>query len=150
MPSFVFGARVRLGAGEISAGPIADEDLAAIPDEELPAGLRRKPPGPRKEPTPPKTAAALDALAARYGADYATRPKVCFTGGGRESRDAMIEAARARGWRAVDSFQADIKVLVAEDPAGDSTKLRRARAAGIAVLSFEEFERLNPDGTMEG
>lgn len=96
----------------------------------------------------PEKSGGLANLRWQHGGDYEARPKVCFTGHGEKPRDAYLRDARERGWRAVDSFQPDIKVMVAADPAGDSSKLKQARKAGVPVVSYAEWERLSVEGEM--
>lgn len=92
---------------------------------------------------PRQTAAMTD----EYGDDYYLRPKVCFTGTGPRGRKQLLEEARRTGWQAVDDFQADIAVLVAEDPTRQTNKLKKARQDGVPIVSYDEWDALQADGS---
>ena len=84
----------------------------------------------------------------KYGGDYDDRPKVCFTGDGEKPRDEYLREARERGWRAVDNWQPGIKVMVAGDANSNASKPSKARAAGVPIVSYADWERLSPDGAI--
>ena len=84
-----------------------------------------------------------------FGDDYYSRPKVCFTGTGPCSRKDLLQQARDAGWQAVEKFQSEIKLLVAEDPTRNTSKLMQARKLAIPVLSYEEWSELSADGVFE-
>ncbi|MDM9624573.1 hypothetical protein QTL95_01610 [Rhizobium sp. S152] len=83
-----------------------------------------------------------------YGDDYNDRPSICFTGQGPIPRPELLEQARELGWRAVDTVVRGLKVLVAEDPTLNTTKLRDARKKGIPIISYGEYQLLTAEGEL--
>ena len=65
----------------------------------------------------------------------------CFTGSGPIPRNELIEHAYNLGHRTTDNAN-QCTVLVAADPTGNSSKLRKARAAGKPIISYEAFMKL--------
>lgn len=83
-----------------------------------------------------------------HGDDYYERPKICFTGTGPIKRKDLLEQARVAGWQAVDDVQRGLRVLVAEDPTRDVSKLQKARKQAIPIISYEEWATLTLEGEM--
>ncbi|MBO5763542.1 MAG: hypothetical protein J6R85_06680, partial [Lentisphaeria bacterium] len=71
-------------------------------------------------------------------------PKVCFTGKMPEKRSFYADCAAQHQLQAVDTVTADLTLLVAADPAEQSTKLERARKLGVEIIAVEEFLRRYP------
>ena len=65
----------------------------------------------------------------------------CFTGSGPIPRNELIEHTYNLGHRVTDNAN-QCTVLVAADPSGNSSKLRKARARGTKVISYDEFMKL--------
>ncbi|MCQ2379136.1 MAG: helix-hairpin-helix domain-containing protein, partial [Victivallaceae bacterium] len=68
-----------------------------------------------------------------------TAPTVCFTGKMPQKRSFYENLARRAGYRCVDEASSSLSLLVADDPAGNSTKLRNARKFGVKIVSLDEF-----------
>ena len=62
----------------------------------------------------------------------------CFTGTGPQPRSELTQKAIDAGHQVTDNAN-QCTVLVAADPDGSSSKLRKARAKGIRVVSYDEF-----------
>ena len=60
------------------------------------------------------------------------------------SRDkALIQEAEAQGATVCSSFKSVVNLVVAKDPNGSSSKLKKAREKEIEIVSLEDFkERL--------
>jgi hypothetical protein len=86
----------------------------------------------------------------RRGISPSEMPVVCFTGKFPEPRKALVQRAERMGWEAIDRAHSKIDVLVAENAAWETNKLRFARECGISVLSYEEWMMLTPDGEVTG
>ena len=67
------------------------------------------------------------------------KAKVCMTGKGHLPRKELIDIINSKGYEFVDSVTKDTKILICEDTSGSSTKLVKARKAGIELISYEEF-----------
>lgn len=65
----------------------------------------------------------------------------CFTGSGPMPRNELVEHVYNLGHKATDNVNL-CTVLVAEDPMGSSSKLRKARAKGIKIISYSEFMKV--------
>ena len=69
------------------------------------------------------------------------KPSVCFTGKMPEKRSFYEALARERGYDTADSVTGNLSLLVAADPAENSSKLVKARKLGVKILALEEFLR---------
>lgn len=81
----------------------------------------------------------------QFGDDYYSRPKMCFTGSGPRRRNDLAAEAREQGWQVVNKPQKGIQLVVAEDPSGNSQKLKLAKQNAIPILSYEEWEDITVD-----
>lgn len=63
---------------------------------------------------------------------------VCFTGSGPMPRHKLQEIALTKGYLSTDN-SSNCTYLVAADPNGSSSKLKKARAKGVKIISYEEF-----------
>jgi hypothetical protein len=86
----------------------------------------------------------------RRGISPSEMPVVCFTGKFPEPRKVLAQRAERMGWEAIDRAHSKIDVLVAENAAWETNKLRFAREYGIPVLSYEEWMMLTADGEVTG
>ena len=77
----------------------------------------------------------------RADTEAGDKPTVCFTGKMPEKRSYYENLARAAGFEPVGEANSTLSLLVADDPAGDSSKLRNARKFGIRIVSLEDFLR---------
>ena len=66
-------------------------------------------------------------------------PTICFTGKMPEKRSYYEKIAEKIGYRCVDDATSTLRLLVADDPSGNSTKLRNARKYGTKILSLADF-----------
>ncbi len=66
-------------------------------------------------------------------------PTICFTGKMPEKRSYYEKLAATLGYRSVDDATSTLTLLVADDPNGNSTKLRNARKFGVRIVSLDEF-----------
>lgn len=66
---------------------------------------------------------------------------ICFTGKMPEKRSFYENLARKAGFTPVGEANSTLSLLVADDPAGNSTKLRNARKFGIRIISLDDFLR---------
>ena len=66
-------------------------------------------------------------------------PSVCFTGKMPEKRSWYEAFARERGYNTADSVTKELSLLVAADPAENSSKLVKARKLGVKIVPLEEF-----------
>ena len=62
----------------------------------------------------------------------------CFTGSGPIPRNELIEHTYNLGHKVTDNAN-QCTVLVAADPTGNSSKLKKARATGKKIISYDEF-----------
>ncbi len=69
----------------------------------------------------------------------ACRPTICFTGKMPEKRSYYEALARKAGYDPVDDVTRELTLLVADDAAGGSSKLKKARAAGIEIRSLADW-----------
>lgn len=65
--------------------------------------------------------------------------KVAMTGTGPEKRDVLIKKIETMGYEFDSSVTGNTQILVCEDVNGDSTKLKKAKAKGIKLVSYDEF-----------
>ena len=56
-----------------------------------------------------------------------------------EKRSYYQNLAKERGYAPVDSVTAELSLLVAMDPQENSSKLQKARKAGVPIVSLEEW-----------
>jgi NAD-dependent DNA ligase len=88
---------------------------------------------------PDKKDDPIDELVGRVKALTDKRAETyCFTGSGPISRRELMEHAYNCGQQTTDNANL-CTVLVAADPNGNSAKLKKARAKGIKVISYEQF-----------
>ncbi len=64
---------------------------------------------------------------------------VCLTGKAPMPRKALTEALEQQGWSVASAVTRDTTLLVCDNPAGSSTKLKKAREAGIPIQTYEDF-----------
>ena len=64
---------------------------------------------------------------------------ICFTGKMPEKRSYYEKLAKAAGYEPADSVTSSLSVLVAADINDNSSKLVKARKAGIRIISLAEF-----------
>lgn len=64
---------------------------------------------------------------------------ICFTGKMPEKRSWYEALAATRGYRAVDSVNSTLTLLVAADVNDQSSKLRNARKFGVQIVALDEF-----------
>ncbi len=76
-------------------------------------------------------------------ADGAQKRTVCFTGKMPEQRSYYEDLARKNGYEPVDSVTKELSLLVAADTSDNSSKLQKARKAGIKILSLDEWLKEN-------
>lgn len=69
-----------------------------------------------------------------------SRPQVCFTGNGGESRGHWIQLAESKGYVFSKGVTKTLSVLVCEDVNGSSSKLVKARKYGVKFMTYEEFQ----------
>ena len=67
-----------------------------------------------------------------------SKPAICFTGTGPRPRKDLQSLAISHGYQCTENAN-QCNILVAADPNGDSSKLKKARVKGIKVISYEEF-----------
>ncbi|MDF1568504.1 MAG: BRCT domain-containing protein [Spirochaetaceae bacterium] len=72
------------------------------------------------------------------------RGVVCLTGKAPLPRKALTASLEAKGWSVAGAVTKDTVKVVCDDPAGSSTKLKKARDAGIDIVTYQEF--LNEEG----
>ena len=65
----------------------------------------------------------------------------CFTGAGHRPRSEYEAICDAKGHSYTENAN-QCDVLVAADPNGNSGKLRKARAKGTRIISYDEFEKM--------
>ena len=73
------------------------------------------------------------------GAASGLHPTICFTGKMPEKRGHYEDLARDAGYEPVDSVASGLAVLVAVDVSGGSSKLEKARKAGVKVVALDEW-----------
>jgi len=71
-------------------------------------------------------------------------PTVCFTGKMPEKRSYYEKLAESKGYKAVDSVNKDLSLLVAADINENSSKLVKARKLAVKIVSVDEFIALTP------
>jgi len=73
------------------------------------------------------------------GNEEEAKPTICFTGKMPEKRSVYEAMAQERGYDAVSAITGSLSVLVALDPNGGSSKLKKANKAGIKIMGLEEW-----------
>ena len=68
-----------------------------------------------------------------------TKGHLACTGTGPIKRKDFIDKIKAMGYGFHSSIKKDTKILVCEDPNGNSTKLKSARSKGIKLISYDEI-----------
>lgn len=64
---------------------------------------------------------------------------ICMTGKGPLSRKEIIRIINEKGWEFSSTISKDVKILLCEDPEGDSGKLKKAKKLGIELISYNDF-----------
>lgn len=64
---------------------------------------------------------------------------ICMTGKGPLPRKEIIAIIESKGWEFSSSVTKDVKILLCEDPNGESSKLKKAKKQGIELLSYKDF-----------
>lgn len=75
------------------------------------------------------------------------KPELCMTGKGPMGRKELAQLLEDKGYQVVSSVTKNTRILLTDDPSGNSSKLQKARKAGVEILSYEEF--LEPLGINE-
>ncbi|MDD3119717.1 MAG: helix-hairpin-helix domain-containing protein [Victivallales bacterium] len=83
--------------------------------------------------------ACVQMLPTRGDATAAVRPTICFTGKMPEKRSYYEDLARQYGYEPSDHVTGELSLLVAVDPADQSSKLVKARKAGIEIIALERW-----------
>jgi len=73
------------------------------------------------------------------GNETETKPTICFTGKMPEKRSVYEAMAKERGYDAVSAITSSLSLLVALDPNGGSSKLKKATKAGIKIMGLEDW-----------
>ena len=77
-------------------------------------------------------------------------PKICFTGKMPQARAYYENIAKARGFQAVSTVTSDLEILVAKDTNSSSSKIKKAKKAGVEILSLDEWlTQLPVDSNLE-
>jgi DNA ligase (NAD+) len=64
---------------------------------------------------------------------------VCMTGKGPLSRKDVISIIEQKGWEFSSSISKSVKILLCENPDGESSKLKKAKKLGIELMKYEDF-----------
>lgn len=67
---------------------------------------------------------------------------VCFTGKGNTGRADYEAMCNGTPYVPMGSVSGALQILVCADPSSDSGKMKKARAMGVEVISYNDFERL--------
>ncbi|MCD6342837.1 MAG: hypothetical protein J7L76_03560, partial [Spirochaetaceae bacterium] len=67
------------------------------------------------------------------------RGVLCLTGKAPVSRKALVSALEEKGWTVAGAVTKDTVKVVCDNPSGTSTKLKKARDAGIEIVTYEDF-----------
>ena len=67
------------------------------------------------------------------------KPTICFTGKMPEKRSFYEKIAIERGYEPVSAIKSSLSILVALDPNGGSSKLKKAAKAGIKIMGLEDW-----------
>jgi DNA ligase (NAD+) len=73
------------------------------------------------------------------GKKFIEKKSICFTGKMPEKRSYYEDIAESRGFKAVNKVNKDLDLLVAADPDGSSSKIKKAKNSKIKVISLEEW-----------
>ncbi len=74
---------------------------------------------------------------------------ISLTGKAPIPRKSLIAILRREGWKVVDSVTGDTVKVLCDKPSGNSAKLKKARDAGIDIVTYEDFldgEGINVQG----
>lgn len=69
----------------------------------------------------------------------ASKGVVCFTGKSEFPRKEMQKKAQELGWEVADSMTSEVTLLVCADPNSGSSKLKKAAAKGVRIMSDVDF-----------
>jgi len=69
----------------------------------------------------------------------ARRGVLCLTGKAPFPRKKLSSALEKRGWTVAGAVTKDTVKVVCDDPTGSSAKLKKARDAGIEIVTYDEF-----------
>ncbi len=64
---------------------------------------------------------------------------LCLTGKAPVPRKALASALEEKGWTVAGAVTKDTVKVVCDNPSGTSTKLKKARDAGIEIVTYEDF-----------
>ena len=73
------------------------------------------------------------------GAEEEKRPKICFTGKMPEKRSYYEKLAVERGYEPVSTVTKDLTLLVAVNPEGGGSKLKKAAKSGVEIIALDEW-----------
>ena len=65
--------------------------------------------------------------------------RVCMTGKGPLGRKELAQIIESRGYVFTDDLTKDTGILLCEDPASGSSKIKKAEKYGVRIMSYEEF-----------
>ena len=68
-----------------------------------------------------------------------TSRNVCMTGTGHKGRKELQAEIESKGDAYAPSVTKDTHILVCEDPNAETTKLQKARKAGVKLMSYQEY-----------
>ncbi|OGV31745.1 MAG: hypothetical protein A2020_05495 [Lentisphaerae bacterium GWF2_45_14] len=78
-------------------------------------------------------------LAQTKGSSEINLPTICFTGKMPEKRSYYEGIAKSRGYSPVDTVSSELSILVAADISSGSSKIEKARAFGVKLISLDEW-----------
>ncbi len=64
---------------------------------------------------------------------------LCLTGKAPVPRKVLVSALEKKGWTVAGAVTKDTVKVVCDNPTGTSTKLKKARDAGIEIVTYEDF-----------
>lgn len=64
---------------------------------------------------------------------------VCMTGKGPLPRKEIINIIESKGWEFSSSITKDVKILLCENPDGNSSKLTKAKKQGVILVEYSDF-----------
>ena len=73
------------------------------------------------------------------GSESDVKPTICFTGKMPEKRSVYEAMANERGYDAVSAITSSLSILVALDPNGGSSKLKKASKAGVTIMGLDDW-----------
>lgn len=68
-----------------------------------------------------------------------TKGLVCMTGTGPKSRKELITEIQDKGYEFTNSITKDVNILICDDISSSSSKIQKARKAGITLITYSEF-----------